>query len=285
MALVLTLTVTVIITALVVEFVYAVYVNTGFLYNWRAAQELSQSAKSGASLAAYLVEQEADDKKYTYPGAVYLPPVDPFMDGSSVVSIRIEDEDSKFNLNSLLYENGDLNEEAYGSFTRMLEYLSVDTAVADHVADWMDRDDVPRREGSEDGARNAPMQSSEELLLVPGVDSGIYDTLIDYISVFGSELININGAEVPVLISLSEEMAEEMAERLVSYRGESPFESTSDITKVAGFEALGISLIGRITVKGSAFRVLSTATSADGVSVVVECVLDEEGKVSYWRES
>jgi general secretion pathway protein K len=284
MALVITLAIMVIITAMVVEFAYGVYVNTGFLNNWQAYQGLRLSAKSGTSLAAYLIQQETGSKKYTYPGTVYLPPVDPFMDGTSMVSLEIEDEDSKFNLNTLVYQNGELNEEAYESFVRMLKYLDMDTDIADRIADWMDPDDIPRTVESEQGAKNSPMESTDELSLIPGVNEATYDKLTDYVTVFGSELVNINGAEAPVLISLSEEMDKELANRIISYRGFTPFKETSTISKVAGFETLGISLMGRITVKGTAFKVTSAAESAGGLRSVIKCVLDKSGNVKYWKE-
>jgi general secretion pathway protein K len=284
MALVITLMVMAIITAMVVEFAYGVYVNTGFLNNWQASQELRLSARSGTSLAAYFIEQETETKKYTYPGTVYLPPVDPFMDGSSTVSIQIEDEDSKFNLNTLVYQNGDLNEESYESFIRMLEYLDIDTEAADRIVDWIDPDDIPLLSDSERGAKSSEMQSADELMLIPGVSGEVYDKLIDYVSAYGNELVNINGAQVPVLITLSEEMDEEMAKRITSYRGATPFKATSDISKVAGFETLGISLQGKISVKGTAFGILSKAESAEGISSIIKCVIDGSGNVKYWRE-
>jgi general secretion pathway protein K len=284
MALVLTLAVMALVTALVVEFAYGVYVNTEFLKNWEASEELRLSARSGVGLAAYLIEKETGSRKYTYPGAVDLPPIDPFADGTSVVGVRVEDEDSKFNLNSLVYESGELNEDAHGAFKRVLEYLDLDPSLADSVADWIDPDEVERAEGAEQRAKNGPMAGIEELNLVAGVSEDVYNRLAPYVTVHGSGLVNINGAGVPVLLSLSGEMTEEMAGRVVDYRDASPFTDTGELSKVAGFESLGISLIGKVSVKGTAFKVTSMAEAETGIKGVLECVLDSGGKVKRWRE-
>ncbi len=56
MALVITLLVLVLLTAMVVEFSYGVYTGTNNLYNWRDAQRLSLMAKSGVSVTARILK-------------------------------------------------------------------------------------------------------------------------------------------------------------------------------------------------------------------------------------
>jgi|Deesub1362A_J573_1020465.scaffolds.fasta_scaffold00013_173 general secretion pathway protein K len=291
-ALVLTLMVLAIITAVVVEFAYGVYVNTNFLANWQTSQKLSLTAKSGVTLASRLINYALEQNSYTYPGSVYLPPADPFSSdkntGSNLrVSITIEDETSKFNLNSLVYSNNKLNEDAYESFVRLLKYLSLDTDIADRIADWIDKDQTPRTQGSEEGAKNASMESTDELLLIPGINREIYDKLMPYVTAYGKRgiiNININGADIPVLMSLSKDINEDMAKRVIRYREVKPFEHPSHLQKVAGFETLATSLMGRITVKGEFFRIISTAFSEDGIKRIIECVIDSSGQVKYWKE-
>lgn len=288
MALVLTLLVLALITAMVVEFAYGIYVNTNLLYNWQASQRLSLLGSSGASLAARFVTQGVQARTYTYPASVALPPQDPFGDGS-FVSLLVEDENSKFNLNALVLENGKVNEKAYESFRRLLEYLELKKELADLLVDWMDRDGLPMPEGSEMRAKNAPLDSVEEILQAEGVDREAYDKVLPYVTIYGGALgkgyININGASVPVLMSLSEEITEEMAQRIVDYREEvGPFEEKGNLSKVAGFEPLYVGLSDSITVKGSAFRLRVDASLEDGLTRTVECVIDNAGIVKYWKE-
>src|SRR5271169_5685298 len=151
MVLVLTLMILVIITALVVEFCYDVYTTTSSLYNWKDAQNLSSIARSGITLSVKTINDAQNVYSYTYPGKVEIP-VNNIVDGfNGTLTITIEDENSRLNLNSLIYPNGTLNSDAYFAFRRLLKYLSVDEEIADWVADWIDKDSEPRVNGSEEG--------------------------------------------------------------------------------------------------------------------------------------
>lgn len=296
-ALVLTLMLLAVITAMVVEFAYGVYINTSFLHNWQTAKKLSLTAKSGVSLASKFITNLVQKVSYTYPGSVDMPPTNPFAvnapdaqaHSAGKVAIRIEDENGKFNINKIVHPNDELNAEAYESFKKILGYLSLNEDIADMVADWIDRNEMPRLQGSERQVKNAPMDSIDELLLVPGVDRAVYDKLIPYITIYGSGRININAADVPVLMSLSgyieEEIDEEMAGRIIDRREIKPFEDISLLRKVPGFEIIGIKLAAYITVKAEMFRVISTASSEDGIKRIIECVLDPSGRIKYWKET
>src|SRR3990172_7749332 len=94
MALVLTLLVVAILTAMVVEFAYGVYISTNALHNWQTAQRLSLAAKSATRLGARLITQNAS----LYPGHMEITQRIPFDEIDGTISLRIEDENSKFNL-------------------------------------------------------------------------------------------------------------------------------------------------------------------------------------------
>ncbi|MDP2167881.1 MAG: type II secretion system minor pseudopilin GspK [Thermodesulfovibrionales bacterium] len=284
MALVLVLMVIAIITALVVEFAYGVYINTSSLANWQAGQRLSLASRSAVRLAAKTIAEKAEGRKYTYPGFIELSYENPLEAGGAVL-IRAEDENSKFNINTVIYPNGKLNKEAYDSLMRLLGALELDPGIAGRVADWIDPDSEPRLTDSEDEAKNAPLNSVDEILLIRSIDREAYAKLQPYITIYGSGAININGADVLVLMSLSEGIDREMAGRVVGYRDVTRFESPGEISKVAGFEGdLGIYLMGKITVKGSVFRIISTAVSGD-IKRTIEAVVDLGEVVKYWKET
>lgn len=287
MALVLTLAVLALITAVVVEFASAVYVNTESLHNWSTAKRLSLLAKSGVNIAAKVIADNVKDKAYTYPGSVDIPVGDPFggRGADDTVDLRIEDESSKFNLNTIVFARGEVDEEAYKSFERLLEALEIEGDIAARIADWIDRDELPLPESKDEGLKNAPMESTDELLLVPGIGRQVYDKLIPYVTVYGDGQINLNGAEAPVLIALDESMTSELAQRIIDYRELKPFEHESHLQKVAGFEGqLGTNLMGSVTVMGDFFRIHSAASSEDGISRIVDCVIDTRGRPAYWKE-
>ncbi len=293
MALVLTLLIMAMITAMVVEFVYGVYTTNAGLYNWREAQKLSLAAKSGISLTTKIISENQNRYSYTYPGSVEIPVENILKGFSGKVVIRVVDENGKFNLNSLIWPNGTTNETAFNSFIRLLKNLNLDENIAYRVADWIDRDLEPRRRDSEEGAKNDYLDSVDELLLVKGIDSQAYDKLSPLVTVYGIEqvynnLININTASRAVIMSLDDNITEALAERVINYRALEPFNGVSDLVRVAGFEGpLGQSLMNKITVKASNFRITSVAEE-DRIKRVIECVIVVKGDaflIGYWQET
>lgn len=284
LALVLTLLAVVLITAMVVEFSYGVYTGTNMLYNWRDAQRLSLMARSGVSVSANFLMNLLETQEFSYPGFIEMPVENPFEDFHGVILVRIEDENAKFNLNTIVFANGLLNETAYLTFQRLLKALSLNEKIADRVADWIDPDREQRIRDSEAGARNAPLLSTDELSLIPGIEKDEYASLLPYVTVFGDGFVNLNGAEKPVLKSLHPEITDDLAARVVEYRRIKPFEQREDILKVAGFETtIGQALMGRIAVQGTSFTIRANAES-DGIKRIIESVVDSSGSVRYWKE-
>ena len=293
-ALVVTLLALVLITALVIEFSYGVYTGTNNLYNWRDSQRLSIMAKSGINVSARFLSDMLNNQTFSYPGSIELPVENPFEDFNGTVLVRIEDENSKFNINSLVPDNQSVNESdensPYNSFKRLLKILSLDEKIADRIVDWIDKNSEARLSDSEVGAKNSALVSVDELLLINGINRKDYDKLLPYITVFGDRtlpLINVNGAEAPVIMSLSGSITEEDAKRIIKYRENTPFQKESDITKVAGFDgAKGQSLMNKITVRGENFYIKSTAASG-GVKRIIETVLEiskSNTAIQYWKE-
>ncbi len=289
MALIITLLILAIITTLVVEFAYGVYVSTNALYNWQSSQRLSYVAKSAVRFASWIISENNSQLAYTYPGAIDIVRKKPVESFKGDLAIRIENENIKFNLNTLVFANGSVNQQAYNALVRMLKAINLDPAIADRVIDWTgpgSGQGVSGISSTGNKLKHAPFDSVDELLSVPGISREAYDKLVPYVTIYGSGAININGAEVPVLMSLSDAVDRDMAERVVQYRGNIPFQDVSDIVKVAGFETIGASLMGLITVKGDVFRVVATAADG-GIRKIVESVLEVSGSnpvVIYWKE-
>lgn len=291
-ALVLTLVILVVLTAMVTEFAYGVYMTNASLYNWRDSQRLSLVASSGVTLAVKNLIEVEKLNPYTYPGKAELGLGGIVGDYNGAVGIRVEDENSKFNINSVVWPNGELNERAYQSFRRLLALFGVDESVADMVADRIDADTDERLPGSEDGEKNGYFESPSELFLIEAVSREDAEKLLPYLTVYGlegpaSDAVNINTASAPVIMSLGEDITEELAKRVVSYRDLSPFESPGQLTKVAGFEGqLGQSLMGMIAVKAVNFSITAEAEE-NGVKRSISAVVALRGSSSlirYWME-
>jgi general secretion pathway protein K len=280
-ALIITLLLITILVGLVVDFVYEVYIDSSSLFNWSNAQRASLIAKSGQNLSTQYIET-VTTISYTDEREIELPPEHDF--GSNIyLIIKIEEENSKFNVNSIIYSNGLTNEKALSSLKKLFEYLNINSNLSQIIADWIDPDSEPRLTDSEDIAKNTFLWSVDELKLIEGVDKNIFDKISPYITVHGNNQININTAELPVLVSLGDDITENLAKRIIDYRKTTPFENASSIVNVSGFEAIGIKILDRITVKGSDFRVKTKAT-VNEITRVVESVMDTSMKIHFWRE-
>lgn len=294
MALALTLMILVILTALVTEFSYGVYTATASLYNWRDSQKLSFVARSGTALAVKTLSDMQSLYPFTYPDKVELPVTGLLDNFSGNVMIRVEDENARFNLNSLVYPNGLLNTTAHDSFKRLLRNIGVNENIADLAADWIDRDNEPRLGNSEDNVKNAYLDVVDELLLIKGVERQVYEKLLPYVTVCGinsteDSVVNVNTASIPVIMSMDDRITRELAGRIVAERDSEPFMRTSDLMKVAGFEGpLGQSLMGRIAVKSANFRI-TAAAEENKVKRLIESVVEIRGggraAVRFWKET
>jgi general secretion pathway protein K len=288
-ALIVVLLALVMITAMVIEFAYGVYTGTNNLYNWRDSQRLSVMAQSGVNVSARFLSDALKGRTYSYPGSMEFPVENPVEDFPGEIRVRIEDETAKFNLNSIVNARGEKNETTHPLLVRLLKNLSLDEKIADRILDWIDRDSAAELGDSEAGAKNAVFLSADELLLIHGISRKDYDTLLPYVTVYGpadnSLRINMNGAEKPVLMCLSDSITAELAQRVIEYRKGNPFQDTSELGRVQGFEKnlAGIPP-GVLAVKGKDFLITSTASSG-GVKRIIETVVDmEQDIIQYWKE-
>jgi general secretion pathway protein K len=284
-ALIITLLLISIMVGLVVDFVYNVYIDTSSLSNWGNAQKASLIAKSGQTIST-LYLKEAQLIKYTDQRELMIPVDYDFGPGISLL-IEMEDENAKFNINSIIRDNGKTNEEKLSSLKKMLEFLNINQDIALMIADWIDPDSEPRLSDSEDSAKNDFFWSIDELKLVEGLDEH-FDILEPYVTIYKNigtlvYQVNINTAELPVLLSLHDEMTESLAQNIIDARESYPFEDPSDVVNVAGLETLGTKLGGRTTVKSTIFRITARAT-ANEITRIIESVMDTSSNVLFWRE-
>ncbi len=263
--------------ALAVDFAYGVYVNISGIHNMQVMEKLSIEGSSliGSSAGPFLQSLQQGD--------IPLDGQDlqiPLGDGTTVL-FQAGDENAKFNVNTLIDQNGDLNRDAYDSFKRLLKGLNLDETIADKVAGWINPEALPAAGGEGGNVKNGYLTSTAELGLL--IDKASYDTLKNYVTVFGDGLVDINSATAPVLMSLSDDVSEDLAARIIERRKLEPFKNIGELSQVAGFEKLGMELAPRITATSSAIGIRASA-SKEGITRIVEGVLDSSGKVLYWRE-
>ena len=280
-ALIVTLLLVTILTGLVVDFVYDVYIDTSSLSNWSNAQKASLIAKSGQNLSTRYLDEVRNDN-FTDEHDLEMP-VGQYLGANIDLTIKIEDENSKFNINSIIYSNGLTHDVQLSSLKKLFEYLNINPDLSLVIADWIDPDMEPRLSDSEDAAKNTFLWSVDELRLIEGIDKKTFDRISPYVTVFGDNQININTAEVPVLVSLNDNMTEAHANKIIDYREDSPFEDPAHV-QLAGIElSIANTFMSRTTVKSSYFRITSTST-VNGITRIIESVMDTSMKIHFWRE-
>lgn len=284
-ALIITVLIVAVLTALVVEFVYEVYIDTAALSNWSNAQKASLIAKSGQAISSKYIPMI--DNKNTLSEMVY--PVENDLGSHTQLVITVEDENAKFNINNIIQDNGDPNNDAVAALKKLFEYLNIKPELVDVIVDWIDPDREPRLPYSEDNAKNAFFSTVDELKLIKGIDKALFEKISPYLTVHEEKkpkrfdtLININTAALPVLISLPG-MNETLAQRVISYRESTPFEKTTDI-QFAGIDSqMATDLSNKTIVQSTSFKITARAT-VNEITRIIESVVDRSSKIQFWRE-
>lgn len=300
-ALVITLIVTALLVAVTTEFIRDVYVETSLSHSYADAQQAGLAAASGVDAAVNVLQLALNAQVYSSLKDPWATP-QVIEDERSSVTVSITEESGKLDINSIVFPNGMINGDYYGAVRRLMVNLGLSPSLCDAAADWIDQDDSQRAGGAETGyyrtlsnpygAKNGPFETYEELRMVAGFDEKVLRKLNPYLTVYsevaGSPFsrVNINTAPAEVLASLDPGMSGDLAARIVAYRSKTPFRNPAEITGIAGLETVGMALQGKVTVKGTVFRIQSRAQVRDTVRIV-EAVVRLDGAqpdVLYWRE-
>ncbi|MCJ7730388.1 MAG: general secretion pathway protein GspK [Sedimentisphaerales bacterium] len=180
--------------------------------------------------------------------------------GGGNCSVTVTEENGKLNLNLLKNKDGTLNQTRIDQLLRLIDLLNQEQAghprvgydLVPAVIDWTDSDDqvtcLPfiknQNLGAESGyygmltppykCKNAPLDTTEELLLVKGVTPDVFALIHDYVTVYGDGEININCAPKHIIESLSEKMDPALAQLIIDRRKIKPFETITELQDVSG---------------------------------------------------
>ncbi|MGB9082253.1 MAG: type II secretion system minor pseudopilin GspK [Desulfuromonadaceae bacterium] len=292
-ALILTLVVTALMVAVVIEMIHQVYVDTSLSRGFRDGQQASILAESGVTGAAALLNVGLANQTYTSLSDRWATPLK-LEDEAGSLEITISEESSKININDLLIQPKTLE-----ALQRLGTRLQLPGEIWSAVADWVDSDDLPRSGGAESSyystlkppykARNNKLLTLTELSLVRGVTPEVLGKLRPYLTTFSEEAnsplsrININTAPKEVLAALDELVDDRMAEQIIEERRLLPFKSPGELSRVPGMDKIINNLTARITTKGNLFRITSVARVKDSVRTV-EAVVRLSGEVLSWQE-
>ena len=159
--------------------------------------------------------------------------------GEARVEGSIVDENGKIDVNSLINDKGKFDNAQKVIWERLLSQQRFSlteeerNTIIHSVKDWIDGDDeITGIYGAEDSfyqgkgyhCKDAPLNNLEEMLSINGVTKDIFygnqykKGIRSCFTVYGGRAININTAPVPVLMTLSNDMTEEMAMEMDAFR-------------------------------------------------------------------
>jgi len=202
----------------------------------------------------------------------------------TTVGLLLEDNNSKFSVNKLVYGIGTVNDSNCKIFKRLLKELKINEEYADRLVDYIDFDKIPTVPGGEDNAKNYYLFSLSELSYIFPDD--VRNTVMPYLTVFGDGKININAVDLPLLKALHPEMSESQAKRIIEVREGKPFGTIGEVIPVLGDMVTELSDV--IIVKSTSFNVVIKAERNDLVETAeAGFVLPSSGgqpALKYWRE-
>ncbi len=142
----------------------------------------------------------------------------------------LEDEQAKFNLNSLV-----LSEIALTRFRRLCDNLEVDDRFIPALLDWIDEDfDIRSPDGMEENYEdyrvgNREMVDISELLLVQNVTPEIYEKLQPHITALpGTSTLNVNTMSDVIFLTLAPDLD---VTEFIKQREEDAFESVDEFVE------------------------------------------------------
>ncbi|MCD6570760.1 MAG: type II secretion system minor pseudopilin GspK [Deltaproteobacteria bacterium] len=317
--LVLVLSIVALFTVMVLEFSSDQTTDIEMAYNFRDTTQAHYLTKAGVEAAKVLLKEddptydaEDDDwanfSEYAAASAVFL-------DGPSF-SGNITDECSKIDLNSLVTKDGQRDEFRIAQLKRLFHILEIDISedelsdLIDAIVDWVDPDTNPTGfGGAEDDyyqsldvpyeCKDGPMDTPEEILLVKGMKSAYfygtaeYTGIKDYVTVGTGGKININTASREVLMSLSDDIDEDLVEMIIDNR---PFKTPEELGKFITGIPIDLSeydqgegalmLENIITIISTRFLVDVKGVMPSGARLNLKAVLERKGgkvQIMYYR--
>jgi general secretion pathway protein K len=242
MILLLVLATVVLFTAMVVGFSADEGFDIELAYNFRDSTQAQYIARAGIEAAVTVLRE--DDRSYDSADedwgafAENALVASAYLDGPAFTG-AITDESAKIDLNAIL--GSDPSDRAFrtAQFRRLFTLLEIDIAAGDlddlisALIDWLDKDSETDT-GAEDDyyqsldkpylCKNGPMDCPEEIMLVKGMKPDYYygtenyRGIGPYLAVNTGGRINVNTASEVVLRSLSDNLDDAVAERVIDGR-------------------------------------------------------------------
>ena len=187
--------------------------NTAYLM--RQNQSLLYAKSAEAFFSELLVDDANNAGAIDHLQENWAKPMPAFPVEDGFVSGTLQDESGKFNLNSLVNDEGVPNPQAKLWFEKLLLRVGLPEKLSEAVIDWQDADEeISGTMGAENSyyqglpqgylAANSKFHNVEELKLVRGFEDQKYLQIVDYVSALpaSDSKVNVNTAPAMLLASL-----------------------------------------------------------------------------------
>jgi len=297
-ALVITLLVLALLITVILDFNLGMRVEAKAAANFRDDTKAYYLARSGITFAIELLEEDKKtSSQFDSLNELWAQKVPPIPVGDGYVQVEIQDEDSRININKLAAGFGTVtgdNMRAY--MTRFLEQFELKEEITDSITDWIDADDIERIGGAESSyyesleesyeAKNNLLHSLQELRLIKGIDDDILTMIHGFLTIHSDGKINVNTASKEALISLSEELTGDIADEIIAFRLENPFQQVVDVKNNISISDHVYTEISKfIDIKSSYFSISSTGEINQSRRTII-AIIERSGtksKIKYWR--
>ncbi|MBN2269119.1 MAG: general secretion pathway protein GspK [Sedimentisphaerales bacterium] len=262
-----------------------------------SAQALS-CAEAGLNIAMAALKR-SDAERWGLMGLLIGEKEIALADGTCLVTVC--EESGKLNLNLLKTSEGTPDRTRIDQVLRLIDLLNrsdlhnstIGYGLIPAIIDWIDSDEETTslafvahdNRGAESDyyrdldppyrCKNAPLDITEELLLIKGITPEVFERIRDYVTVKGDGKININNASQLVIESLSENMDTALARMIVIRRREKPFSSLAELRDIPGMTAVAYQAIKRVATvrpQDNYYQITSRGSAAGSDQTIVTLI-------------
>jgi general secretion pathway protein K len=252
MALLLVLMIVALMTSLLTDLAFSTMVDMRLTETFRDSTKAYYLAKGGINAGRMILQE--DRNKYDSLDETWSKGVINYPVGEGSVTIRIEDQDGKLSLNSMVNGNNPqtiMTDRFYRLLVVMgLDSLADPAELTAALIDWIDTGNDPYTEIHTDGqslpvsgaediyyqsqaqpykSKNGPLETLQELSLIKGFTPEIVKQISPHLAVNGSVAVNINTASAEVLMALDLQISDDTAQAIVDYRKTKPIKSIAQL--------------------------------------------------------
>lgn len=202
------------------------------------------------------------------------------------VRVECEDLERYININSIILPDGKTLDVRWEKiFERFFGLMGLPIDLIPKICDFIDIDRDVRLGGYEGEENlNRRLYFIEELSRIKEIREELYERVFSrYFTALSSGRININTASREVLMALSDDIDEGVADAIIEFRSKERIEKISDLKKIPGFPEKAIPQLAEVLCfEGKYFR-LKVEVKVEEAVLKTEAVV-HNGRIVYERE-